>query len=59
MYLGDDAFQTANGTLVVRKDHKVLEVDASKLPQKFSKLALKPADVTSTVAMTILKCWTG
>jgi hypothetical protein len=57
--LGDEAFQTADGTTVVRKDDKVLEVDASQLPPKFSKLALDPAGVTSAVATTILGCWTG
>jgi hypothetical protein len=59
VHLGDDAFQTSDGTTVVRKDNKVLEVDASQLPQKFSKLALDPASVASTVTTTILGCWTG
>jgi hypothetical protein len=57
--LGDGAFLTPTGSVVVRKDNKVLEVDASKLPAEFGKLELSPADVGSTVAMTILGCWTG
>jgi hypothetical protein len=57
--LGDRAFLTANGTMTVRKDNDVLEVDASKLPPQFSKLHLSPSDVASSVAMTILGCWKG
>jgi hypothetical protein len=57
--MGDSAFQTANGSTVVRKDNNVLAVDASALPTQFSKLKLAPADVTAAVAMTILGCWKG
>ena len=57
--MGDGAFLTASGSMIVRKDNNVLEVDASKLPAKFSKLKLTPADVASSVAMTILGCWNG
>jgi hypothetical protein len=57
--MGDGAYLTANGSMVVRKDNNVLEVDAGKLPAQFSKLHLSPADVASSVAMTILGCWKG
>jgi hypothetical protein len=57
--MGDGAFQTPGGSMVVRKDDNVLVVDASKLPAEFSKLKLAPADVASSVAMTILGCWKG
>jgi hypothetical protein len=57
--MGDGAFQTSNGSMVVRKDNDVLQVDASKLPDRFAKLQLGPADVASSVAMTILGCWKG
>jgi hypothetical protein len=57
--LGDDAFQTSDGSTVVRKDDKVLEVDAAQLPARFGKQGLDPASVTSAVATVILGCWTG
>ncbi|MFI5047203.1 MAG: hypothetical protein ACHQIG_09070 [Acidimicrobiia bacterium] len=57
--LGDGAFATPDGSVVVRKDNDVLEVDVSKMPPSFGKLALSPGDVASTVAVTILGCWKG
>ena len=33
--LGQGAFQTADGSVVVRKDYKVLTIDVSKLPDQF------------------------
>ena len=57
--MGDGAYLTPNGSMIVRKDDNVLDVDAAKLPVQFSKLRLSPADVASSVAMTILGCWKG
>lgn len=57
--MGNDAFLAPNGSMVVRKDNNVLEVDASEMPARFSKLKLTPSDVASSVAMTILGCWKG
>ncbi len=57
--LGQGAFLTTDGSAVVRKDYKVLEVDASWLPAQFGKLALVPADVSASVASTVLGCWSG
>jgi hypothetical protein len=57
--LGQGAFITTNGSVVVRKDWKVLLVDASKLPPKFGSLKLSPSDVSGAVAQTILGCWDG
>jgi hypothetical protein len=57
--LGDGGFETSNGSMVVRKDNAVLEIDVSRLPASFTKLELSPADVASSVAMTILGCWKG
>ena len=57
--MGDGAFLAPNGSMVVRKDNNVLDVDPSKLPARFAKLQLSPADVASSVAMTILGCWKG
>jgi hypothetical protein len=57
--LGQGAFITKNGSVVVRKDYKVLEVDISKLPAQFGTPPQKPTDVALGVAATIMGCWTG
>jgi hypothetical protein len=56
--LGDAAFITPNGSMIVRKDHHVLDVDAAQLPPQLTMLKLSPADVASSVATTVLGCWT-
>jgi hypothetical protein len=57
--LGQGAFQSPNGSVVVRKDWKVLLIDASALPARFG----VPADPSSTAAVAvaeeILSCWAG
>jgi hypothetical protein len=57
--LGQGAFVTDNGSVVVRKDYKVLVVDVSKLPAQFG----DPPDTRSNdainVGVTIMGCWTG
>ncbi len=57
--LGQGAFQTRNGSTVVRKDWKVLTVDISGLPPQFGKPPTSRADVAVTVADLILACWAG
>lgn len=57
--LGQGAFQTRNGSVVVRKDWKVLEVDPTGLPAQFGKPPTSRADVAVTVADVILGCWDG
>jgi hypothetical protein len=57
--LGDGAFATPNGSMVVRKDNLVMVVDATHLPPALGKQKLAPADVAETVAVTILGCWKG
>jgi hypothetical protein len=57
--LGQSAFNTGNGSVVVRKDWKVLLVDISALPPKFGFPATSSADVAYTVADVILGCWNG
>jgi len=57
--LGQGAFTTKNGSLVVRKDYKVLLVDVSKLPASFG-VPPDPRDkVAINVGVTIMGCWTG
>jgi hypothetical protein len=57
--LGAGAFQTRNGSTVVRKDNRVLLVDDSRLPARFGRPASPRADVSLSVAATIMGCWTG
>jgi hypothetical protein len=57
--LGQGAFQTANGSTVVRKDWKVLLVDISRLPAQFGVPATSRSDVAATVSDVILGCWSG
>ncbi len=57
--LGQGAFQTANGSAVVRKDWKILTVDISGLPAQFGKPPTGRGDVAVTVADVILQCWAG
>jgi hypothetical protein len=57
--LGQGAFQTRDGSVVVRKDWKVLLVDPAGLPAQFGKPPTSSADVAVTVADVILGCWDG
>ena len=57
--LGQDAFQTRNGSTVVRKDYRVLLVDDARLPAQFGKPLSPRQDVSLSVAATIMGCWTG
>lgn len=57
--LGQGAFQTDNGSVVVRKDWKVLLVDPTRLPAHFGNPPTTSADVAVTVAVLILGCWAG
>ncbi len=57
--LGQGAFATKNGSVVVRKDWKILLVDISRLPANFGKPPTPRADVAVTVADVILGCWAG
>lgn len=57
--LGQGAFTTEDGSVVVRKDYKVLTVDISGLPIRFGVPATSRGDVADTVADVILGCWAG
>ncbi len=56
---GQGAFHTRNGSLVVRKDWKVLLVDVSKLPAQFGQPPITRSEIGVAVAATIMGCWTG
>jgi hypothetical protein len=57
--LGQPAFQTKDGSIVVRKDYKVLTIDVSKLPGQFGVPPASRGDVAINVGATIMGCWTG
>jgi hypothetical protein len=57
--LGQGAYTTTDGSVVVRKDWKVLLVDIAPLPKQFGKPPTSRADVGYTVAALILGCWAG
>jgi hypothetical protein len=57
--LGQGAFRTSGGDVVVRKDWKVLLVDVSGLPSPFGVPPTSATDVAYTVADVVLGCWDG
>ena len=57
--LGQGAFQTRNGSTVVRKDFRVLLVDDAHLPAQFGTPVSPRKDVSLSVAAAIIGCWTG
>jgi hypothetical protein len=57
--VGQGAFQNADGSVVVRKDYKVLTIDVSKLPAQFGVPAAPRGDVAINIGATIMSCWTG
>ena len=57
--LGQGAFQVKNGSVVVRKDWKILLVDITGLPSRFGSPPTSSGDVAATVAFIILGCWAG
>ncbi len=57
--LGQGAFSETDGSVVVRKDWKVLTVDVSGLPAQFGVPPTSSGDVAVTVADVILGCWDG
>jgi hypothetical protein len=57
--LGQAAYGTDTGTVVLRKDNDVLHVDASSLPAVFGHQHTKRGDFAYEIASDILGCWTG
>ncbi len=56
--LGQGAYGTTAGKVVLIKDHDTLTVDASTLPPILGKQQSKRADFAYEIASTILGCWT-
>jgi hypothetical protein len=57
--LGEAAFVTRNGSLVVRKDFKVLLVDVGLLPEQFGSPANARENIALNAASAIMGCWEG
>jgi hypothetical protein len=57
--LGQGAYQVRDGSVVVRKDYKVLLIDVTKLPAEFGVPSDSRGDVAINVGVTIMGCWTG
>lgn len=57
--LGQDAFGTETGIVVVIKDSETLTVDASKLPPIFGNQQQHRTDLAYEIASDVLGCWTG
>lgn len=57
--LGQGAFSETAGSVVVRKDWKVLTVDIAGLPAQFGVPPTSSGDIAVTVADVILGCWAG
>jgi hypothetical protein len=56
---GQGAFITTNGSVVVRKDYKVLYIDVAKIPLKFGSPLQDRSNVALSIAATVMSCWTG
>jgi hypothetical protein len=57
--MGQGAFLTGTGSLVVRKDWKVLHIDVSQVPATFGQNALRHRETAISIAFALLGCWTG
>lgn len=57
--LGQGAFITANGSVVVRKDWKILLVDISGVRGEVGSPPKPPGELAIYVAQAILGCWAG
>jgi hypothetical protein len=56
---GADAFTTTDGSIVLRKDQKVMLVDVTGLPATFGSPPSPRADVGRLIMKAVLGCWTG
>ncbi|HEY1968969.1 MAG TPA: hypothetical protein VGH89_13545 [Pseudonocardia sp.] len=56
--IGQGAFWTTNGSLVTRKDNKVLLVDITNLPAQFANPPQPPKAISRVIGTVIMGCWT-
>jgi hypothetical protein len=57
--LGERAYGTEDGTVLVLKDSQILVVDTTRLPQEFGANGQRRGDLAYEVASDVLGCWTG
>lgn len=57
--IGETAFYTREGSIVARKDFKVLLVDVSGLPATFGDPPAPRASISHIIAAVIMGCWSG
>jgi hypothetical protein len=57
--LGDGSFTVPDGSVFVRKDAKVLQVDATGLPDQFGVPPVPRAQAARGIAIVIMGCWSG
>lgn len=57
--LGEQAYSTGTGIVVVIKDNMTLEVNTTKLPAVFGSDGQRRSDLAYEVASDVLGCWTG
>jgi hypothetical protein len=57
--LGNPGYETSDGTVVILKDGKTLEVDATGLPSVSGPNLISRADVAYEISTDILGCWNG
>lgn len=57
--IGEGAYSTTTGSVVVRKDYKVLLIDVSQLPENFGSQTNTRGAIAISIANTILGCWSG
>jgi hypothetical protein len=57
--LGQGAYQGAGGSIVVRKDNKVLRVDVAALPARVGTPLIDRTEAAVRVAIVVMGCWSG
>ena len=57
--IGQGAFQGADGSMVVRKDYKVLDIDVRGIPAHFGVPPIDRSEAAVRIAIVVMGCWTG
>jgi hypothetical protein len=57
--LGERAYGTEDGRVLVLKDTQILVVDTTRLPQEFGANGPRRTDLAYEVASDVMGCWTG
>jgi len=56
--IGQGAYQASGGSIIVRKDYKVLSVDVSAVPARFGAPPIDRSEAAVRVAIVVMGCWT-